>query len=183
MDWMASRPMPGHANTVSVTTAPPSRLPNWSPVMVTMGMAAFLSVCLATTSVSDTPLARAVRMKSARSASSTAERVSRATEAMAKAPSVTAGRTRWASPPRPEVGRSPALSDTRRMNRMPRKKVGADWPIRATPMAAWSRTVLRRIAERRPMGTATTTARAKAASPSSMVAGRYPTTTWNACSR
>jgi hypothetical protein len=62
MDCTASRPMPGHENTVSVTTAPPSRVPNCRPVIVTMGMAAFLSVCLATTSTSATPLARAVRM-------------------------------------------------------------------------------------------------------------------------
>ncbi len=54
--------MPGHENTVSVTTAPPSRVPNCSPVMVTIGIAAFLSVCLATTHASATPLARAVRM-------------------------------------------------------------------------------------------------------------------------
>ena len=54
--------MPGHENTVSVTTAPPSRVPNCSPVIVTMGMAAFLSVCLTTTNTSATPLARAVRM-------------------------------------------------------------------------------------------------------------------------
>ncbi len=54
--------MPGHEKTVSVTTAPPSSVPNWRPVMVTIGIAAFLSVCLATTHVSETPLARAVRM-------------------------------------------------------------------------------------------------------------------------
>ena len=54
--------MPGHAKTVSVTTAPPRSVPNCSPVIVTIGIAAFLSVCLATTHVSATPLARAVRM-------------------------------------------------------------------------------------------------------------------------
>ena len=54
--------MPGQANTVSVTTAPPSSVPNCSPVMVTIGIAAFFSVCLTTTHISDTPLARAVRM-------------------------------------------------------------------------------------------------------------------------
>ena len=63
------------------------------------------------------------------------------------------------------------------MNRMPMKKVGADWPTRATPMVAWSRKVLRRTAERRPTGTATTTANRKAVRPSSRVAGRYPMTT------
>src|SRR5437763_1003250 len=78
---MASRPMPGHAKTVSVTTAPPSSVPNCRPVIVTTGSAAFLSVCFITTAASGKPLARAVRTKSWRSTSSTAERVSRAMEA------------------------------------------------------------------------------------------------------
>ncbi len=54
--------MPGQENTVSVTTAPPSRVPNCRPVIVTIGIAAFFSVCLVTTHSSPTPLARAVRM-------------------------------------------------------------------------------------------------------------------------
>ena len=52
------------------------------------------------------------------------------------------------------------------------KNVGAAWPTRASPMVAWSMTELRRIAETTPMGTATTSARAKALRPSSKVAGR-----------
>src|SRR2546425_4800676 len=43
MDWIARRPIPGQAKTVSVTTAPPSSVPNWRPVIVTIGSAAFLS--------------------------------------------------------------------------------------------------------------------------------------------
>jgi len=54
--------MPGQEKTVSVTTAPPSKVPNWSAVMVTMGMAALRRVCLATTITSPRPLARAVRI-------------------------------------------------------------------------------------------------------------------------
>ena len=55
---------------------------------------------------------------------------------------------------------------------MPRKKVGADCPIRARPIATWSTRVLRRMAEKRPIGTATRAARTKAVSPSSSVAHR-----------
>ena len=55
---------------------------------------------------------------------------------------------------------------------MPRKNVGADWPMSATPIAAWSSSELRFIADRSPMGTAMTVARTKAVSPSSSVAPR-----------
>src|SRR4029077_3197187 len=56
-----SRPMPGHAKMVSVTTAPPRSWANCSPSRVTIGIAAFLSACPASTRTSLTPLARAVR--------------------------------------------------------------------------------------------------------------------------
>jgi hypothetical protein len=62
MDWTASLPMPGQANTDSVTTAPPRSVPNWSAVIVRIGIEAFFSVCLAMTMASPSPLARAVRM-------------------------------------------------------------------------------------------------------------------------
>ena len=57
-------------------------------------------------------------------------------EAIAKAPRVAAGSTRWRQSPRPDVGNRPAFSEMSRMNRMPMKKVGADWPTRARPIAA-----------------------------------------------
>ena len=53
---------------------------------------------------------------------------------------------------------------------MPRKNVGADWPMSARPMAAWSRRELRFMAERSPIGTAKTAASTKAVRPSSSVA-------------
>jgi hypothetical protein len=56
------RPTPGHAKMVSVMTEPPRRVPSSIPMMVTMGMEAFLSACFHTTGCSLTPLARAVRM-------------------------------------------------------------------------------------------------------------------------
>ncbi len=59
---MMSRPIPGHANTVSTMTAPDSRTPIWSPVKVTTGISAFFSACLKSTGPALSPLARAVRM-------------------------------------------------------------------------------------------------------------------------
>ena len=58
------------------------------------------------------------------------------------------------------------------MKRIPRKKVGADCPTSATPMAMWSIAELRLTAERSPTGTATNAASRNAVSPSSAVAPR-----------
>src|SRR5229473_5121555 len=77
MAVMASRPTPGHAKMVSVTTAPPRRKPYWSPTTVTTGISAFLRACLPTTLQGGTPLARAVVTYSRPSTSSMPERVSR----------------------------------------------------------------------------------------------------------
>lgn len=57
-----SVPTPGHAKTVSVSTAPPSRYPAWTPMTVTIGTSAFLSAWRTTTRRSTSPFARAVRM-------------------------------------------------------------------------------------------------------------------------
>ena len=57
-----SLPIPGHANTDSVMTAPPSRVPTCSPSTVSTGTAAFRSACRSTTARSARPLARPVRM-------------------------------------------------------------------------------------------------------------------------
>ena len=53
---------------------------------------------------------------------------------------------------------------------MPMKKVGADCPTSARPIAAWSSSEFRRTADRTPIGNATTTATTNATSPSSNVA-------------
>src|SRR5437773_1069856 len=50
MAWTASWPIPGHAKTVSVTTAPPSNVPTWRPSTVTMGIRAFFRAWRQTTS-------------------------------------------------------------------------------------------------------------------------------------
>jgi len=91
---------------------------------------------------------------------------------MAKAPSVSAGSTRWRQLSRPEVGSRPKFSETTRIRRMPMKNVGADWPTSASPIAAWSTTEFRHTAESTPMGRAMSTARTNAVRPSSSVAGR-----------
>ena len=57
----ASRPTPGHENIVSVTTAPPSRNAAWRPISVTTGIIALRSAWCTITTVSRSPLARAVR--------------------------------------------------------------------------------------------------------------------------
>jgi len=52
------------------------------------------------------------------------------------------------------------------------KKVGADWPTSASPIAAWSTNELRRTAEITPIGRATSAASTNAVRPSWSVAGR-----------
>src|SRR5437667_693318 len=91
---MASRPSPGSAKMVSVSTAPLSNRPSCSPTSVTTGSSALRSACRLTTRRSARPFARAVRMKSSPRTSSIVERPMRAMAAMAVEPSATAGSTR-----------------------------------------------------------------------------------------
>ena len=53
--------MPGHANTVSVSTAPESSRPAWRPTIVAIGSIAFRKMWRASTTRGGSPLARAVR--------------------------------------------------------------------------------------------------------------------------
>jgi pimeloyl-ACP methyl ester carboxylesterase len=57
----ASRPMPGQANTVSVSTAPPTSVGSARPTTVTTGISALRSAWRQTTGPPARPLARAVR--------------------------------------------------------------------------------------------------------------------------
>ena len=59
---VAYRPSPGQAKTVSVNTAPESRLPKEIPMMVRVGMSAFRNACRSSTRGVGSPFARAVRM-------------------------------------------------------------------------------------------------------------------------
>jgi len=56
------RPIPGIAKTDSVSTAPPRASPNSIPIMVKMGIKAFLKACLTKTTEPESPLERAVRI-------------------------------------------------------------------------------------------------------------------------
>src|SRR5881396_136101 len=57
----ARRPMPGHAKTVSTTTAVVTRIANDTPAKVTTGISAFRSAWRQITARSEAPFARAVR--------------------------------------------------------------------------------------------------------------------------
>ena len=54
--------MPGHENTVSTTTAPPSRMPSVVPAVVSTGVIALRSACRITMVRIGRPLLRANRM-------------------------------------------------------------------------------------------------------------------------
>ena len=54
-------PMPGHANTVSVSTAPESSSPVCRPMIVETGSRALRSTCRESTMYGGKPFARAVR--------------------------------------------------------------------------------------------------------------------------
>ncbi len=56
---ISSRPIPGQAKTVSVTTAKATTEPNSSPSTVTTGIIMFFNRCTRMTRVSLKPLARA----------------------------------------------------------------------------------------------------------------------------
>ena len=55
-------PMPGQLKMVSVSTAPASRLPTFSPITVMTGISALRRPCTSTTRAGDRPRARALRM-------------------------------------------------------------------------------------------------------------------------
>ena len=61
--------MPGHANTVSVTTAKAIMEPSSRPITVTTGIRITLSTCTPMMRTGRRPLARAKRTKSCSSAS------------------------------------------------------------------------------------------------------------------
>ena len=82
---------PGHANTVSVTMAPPRSWPNCSPSTVITGMHALRKACLTTTRHSAMPLARAVLMYSMFITSITPDRTRRIVIGARNAPRVKAG--------------------------------------------------------------------------------------------
>src|SRR5438477_5841421 len=86
--------MPGHANTVSTTTATLIMMTRLMPASVRTGINAFLNACLAMTRDSGSPLRRASLMYSEPSTSSIEERVRRICAAAKYQPSANAGMIR-----------------------------------------------------------------------------------------
>ena len=95
---------------VSMITAPESSAPSWMPASVTIGSEALRSVCRIIRPA-DTPLARSNSVWSLRSTSTTAERVSRVSDASAYAPSEIAGSTSGFHPPCPNGGNQPSFTE------------------------------------------------------------------------
>ena len=79
---MISLPIPGQANTLSVTTANAMVEPSSSPTTVTTGIMMFFSTCTKITRAGVNPLARANFTKSIGSVSRTPARVRRSTNEM-----------------------------------------------------------------------------------------------------
>src|SRR5208282_5036027 len=111
IDCSIRRPSPGRTNTFSTTIAPAIRLANCSPMMVRIGVSALGSAWRQSAARRDTPLARAVRMKSSFSASMSADRATRVRIAACARPSAIAGRISAVSArPKPALqpGKPPA---------------------------------------------------------------------------
>ena len=131
---------------------PASRLANCKPITVTTGISALRSTWRHSAARRDKPLARAVRTKSSRSTSSTAERVMRAkiaacttaSDSAGSAKALSAGQTPPPSPsPSLQPGKPPAenhcnCTENSRISKMANQKLGMAMPICAstiTPMS------------------------------------------------
>ena len=141
IDCRMSRPSPGRTNTFSTTIAPAIRLANCRPMMVRMGTSALGSACRQSAARRDTPFARAVRMKSSPSASSTADRVTRVRIAACTTPSAIAGRTSapkarigWSQPGNPPAGTIRKVTAKTITSRIASQKFGTARPIWLMPI-------------------------------------------------
>ena len=105
---------------------------NMGPSTVTTGIIAFFSTCLKITGASLSPFARAVSVKSARTTSSTAARVKRATMPSGPRASVSVGSTHARGDSQPPVGKSGTTSENRMMRKTARTKLGTATPAVAT---------------------------------------------------
>ena len=141
IDCSMRRPSPGRTNTFSTTIAPAIRLANCSPMMVRMGVSAFGKAWRQSAARRETPLARAVRMKSSFKASITADRVTRVTIAACTTPSAIAGRISAAiaragssQPGNPPAGTSLSVTAKTSTSRIASQKFGTAMPIWLKPM-------------------------------------------------
>ena len=132
--------MPGHANTLSVTTANATTEPNSSPITVTIGIMMFLSTCTPTIRALESPLARANFTYSIAMASRTPARVSRINSDSLNRARFTAGKIKCSKPssvkkltgtpnkstvsPRPFEGNQPKNTANSMMSISPTQKVG-----------------------------------------------------------
>ncbi len=106
------------------------------PITVTTGIRALRRACLAITSHSASPLARAVWMYSWRITSSRFDRAMRAMVPVWMAPSVSAGSTRLAQAPSPypETGSQPSHTAKSSESIMPSQNTGVEMPSTAALM-------------------------------------------------
>src|SRR5713101_4580948 len=159
----SSRPTPGHAKTVSTTTATLTMMTRLMPASVSTGMSAFLKACLAMTSASGSPLSRASFTYSDPSTSSMAERVNLMWAAAKYQPSANAGMMRCATEPEPEDGSQPRYTEKNRIMTRPTQKEGRDSPSSANIFPALSHHWFTRTAAMIPLGMPTMSEKAMAA--------------------
>ena len=186
MAWNTSRPTPGSTKTFSTTMVPVIRLANCSPATVSTGIMALRSTCRHKAWRRVRPLARAVRTKSSRITSSTADRVTRARIAACTSASAIAGSTSAFSASKRLVavtaplssstqpGKPPALTHCRctaksRMSRMANQKLGMAMPSWLAAITPTSPSLLWCDAAYRPSASASTTVRPMASSASGSV--------------
>ena len=136
IDCTIRRPRPGSTKTFSTTIAPATRLANCSPMIVRIGVIALGRAWRQRAARRDRPLARAVRMKSSFSASSSAERVTRVRIAACTRPSEIAGRINAPSarvgpasqPGKPPAGARRQCTAKTSTSRMANQKLGTARP-------------------------------------------------------
>ena len=139
-------------------------------------MGAFFNACFQTTLDSARPLMRASLMYSLSSTLSIAERVSRMKDATENHPIATAGRTRFETPPLPDVGNQPSCTAKIQMSTIASQNEGSDCPSRAISFPPVSSMLPFFTADITPIGTASNTDTPIAITASCNVAGRWCST-------
>ena len=138
MPSKSSRPIPGHAKTVSTTMAVLTMSTRLMPASVSTGMSAFLSACFTITRFSGSPFRRASFTYSEPSTSSMDERVIRMWAAAKNQPSAKAGMMRCQTVPEPDDGSHPRYTEKKRIRSMPTQNCGIDRPSSAKIFPVWS---------------------------------------------
>ena len=122
--------MPGHANTVSVMTAPPRSAPICIPIIVTIGIIAFLRTCLLRIILWASPLEIAVSTWLLPRVSITEALVILVRLPTSRSASVTAGRIICLGVSAPLDGRTLRLTAKMYMNIKPIQNIGVEAPTR-----------------------------------------------------